>query len=287
VGRYFAAMALLLAAILAVGALHAGTNSSGTILTLDIVATFVFSMEGGFFVFKAKADRRPTFNWRDRPAIWIGASVVAAFLLAIGGGTVRDLLSVLAHGSFVPFWLKPNGYLVVGVILAGWAGAAFLALALRGAPAYRTSGDVLDDLDGFGAGVFAVLGMEIALASFQAEAMALPLRLILIGLISMLTAAGGGILRDSLLYLPLGALKFSSLRLEYFFMTAFAGIMAYALLRGLDVAAPGLLLTPLEDGEVRQAGVAARLLETRDDRRACVYVVIGLLTSISWWQRRD
>jgi uncharacterized membrane protein YeiH len=146
--------------------------------------------------------------------------VLIACVTGFGGGTLRDLLL----GRTPVFWLqRPE--------LIGLAAAAGLAVFLI-APMVESRFRALLWADAVGLALYAVLGAEIALI-----AGADPWAAVLLGVV---TATGGGILRDIICNeLPL------ILRREIYITAAAAGAAAYVALR----------LAPLERHVAVPAGI--------------------------------
>jgi uncharacterized membrane protein YeiH len=132
------------------------------VLIGDYFGTFVFALTGGL----AAAEKR----------LDLGGFALLAFLTGVGGGTLRDL--ILARG--VVFWAEEPTYVVLCLL-----GAVVAFVGGRRLPALRST---LVWADALGLALFAVIGTGIAL---QHDARTLPA--ILMGI---LTAAGGGVLRE-------------------------------------------------------------------------------------------
>ncbi len=132
------------------------------ILILDIVGTIVFAISGAL----SAIDKRMDF---------FGAAVIA-FLTALGGGTIRDILL----GATPVGWMQTPNYLVyvlIGLVLS----IAFKNVVLK---LRRT----LFLFDTIGIAVFTILGIEKTL-SFGLS----PLVAVVMGMVS---AVFGGVLRD-------------------------------------------------------------------------------------------
>jgi len=105
----------------------------------------------------------------------VGA-VVVAFLTALGGGTLRDLL--LGRGPV--FWIREEGYAYLTLILAV---AFFYSTRLL-----RFSARSILIPDALGLGVFTVMGVEAGLADGTSWFIA--------SLMGVITGVFGGVLRD-------------------------------------------------------------------------------------------
>ena len=131
---------------------------------LDLLGTFVFGLSGGLLAVRRGLD-----------LVGVLALATAA---ALAGGMLRDVLL----GATPPAALAQSRYLLT----AGGAGlAAFLA-----APLFERLGKPVVVLDALGLGLFAVTGCRKALDHGLD-----PLACLLLG---VLTAVGGGALRDLL-----------------------------------------------------------------------------------------
>lgn len=139
-------------------------DSTQLIYAVDLTGTFVFAVSGWLVASKKELD-------------FFGASVIA-FITAVGGGTLRDVLI----GSQPVGWMSDLNYLAA--ILAGILAAVFfrrLFLKLR---------KTMFLFDSIGIGLFTILGLEKTL-SFGLS----PIVAIMMGTIS---AVFGGVLRDTL-----------------------------------------------------------------------------------------
>lgn len=144
--------------------------------------------------------------------------LVIAFVAALGGGIIRDLLL----GETPPASLRSIRYVLVVL------GAAFIVIFAADARVF-SSGLTVRFLDALGLGLFAVAGTEKAL-DFGCRSFAA----VMIGTIS---ATGGGMLRDVLLgKVPV------VLRADFYATAALAGTIVIVLLRraGLSRELAGL-----------------------------------------------
>ncbi len=141
-------------------------HSAHLLLTVDLLGTFVFALEGG----SAAAE-----NHLDLFGI-----LVLAFVTAVGGGIIRDLLIGAVPPASIRDWRYP------AVALAGGL-AAFVFFE----QVQRVPPSLLMYLDAAGLGLFAVAGTTKAL-TFNMH----PLVAALLGTI---TGTGGGTIRDILL----------------------------------------------------------------------------------------
>jgi len=159
-----------------------------TIYSLDLLGTFVFAISGALAAARKRMD--------------IFGFLVVAMSVAVGGGTVRDL--VLDAGAV--FWVKDANYLY----------AIALAAVFTFIWAHKVSSrfTILVWADAFGLALFALIGTQKAMA-FGAE----PVIAILMGVV---TGTFGGMIRDVLCgEVPL------VLRREIYALAAVAGSTVY------------------------------------------------------------
>ncbi|HZD78073.1 MAG TPA: trimeric intracellular cation channel family protein [Acidobacteriaceae bacterium] len=142
------------------------TNSDVLLSVFDLVGTLVFALEGAMAAIRGDLD--------------ILGVLVLAFVTAVGGGILRDLLI----GAVPPAAIRDWRY--IGIAIVGATGAAVLFYWERTFP-----DQVLLTLDAAGLSLFAVAGAEKAL-NYQMH----PLLAVVMGGI---TGVGGGTMRDLLL----------------------------------------------------------------------------------------
>jgi uncharacterized membrane protein YeiH len=142
------------------------TNSDVLLSVFDLVGTLVFALEGAMAAIRGDLD--------------ILGVLVLAFVTAVGGGILRDLLI----GAVPPAAIRDWRY--IGIAIVGATGAAVLFYWERTFPDL-----VLLTLDAAGLSLFAVAGAEKAL-NYQMH----PLLAVVMGGI---TGVGGGTVRDLLL----------------------------------------------------------------------------------------
>jgi uncharacterized membrane protein YeiH len=146
---------------------HVGAhvNAHTAYKALDLAGTFAFAISG------AVAARQRSLD--------LFGIVVVAFVVACGGGMMRDVLI----GAIPPAALTDWTYLVVPLLATGLTVLAY--------PQARRLRHPVLFFDGIGLGLFAVAGTQKAwIWTNSAEAAVL---------LGMLTAVGGGVLRDILL----------------------------------------------------------------------------------------
>ena len=166
------------------------------VVVVDIVGTLVFAISGALAAGEKRFDL-------------MGVAIIA-FVTAVGGGTIRDLLI----GSHPVGWMQSYHYIVitvVGVILA-----FFLHRQLQ---RFRKSFFLFDAI---GLGTFAIAGMEKALSYDISPGYAI--------LCGMITGCFGGLTRDVLCNeIPL------IFRKEMYALPALTGASAYLGLNYLNV----------------------------------------------------
>ncbi len=143
----------------------ASLNDHRLFTALDLAGTFAFAISGAVAA-------------RDRGLDWFGV-IVIAFTVACGGGVLRDL----CIGAVPPAGLTDWRYLTVALT------AALGAIAASGLVARLSHPVTL--FDSLGLGLFAVTGAQkVIIFGHSAEAAVL---------LGMVTAVGGGVVRDLLL----------------------------------------------------------------------------------------
>ena len=163
---------------------------------IDILGTFAFAVAGAFSAMEKKLDP-------------FGV-LVLAFVTAIGGGTLRDILI----GNLPVGWLRDETTPVV--IFASAVLAMFFSRYLK---QFTTTLFVFDAL---GLGLFTIIGLEIGLAKDFSIGICIA--------IGTITACFGGVTRDVLLNnVPL------LFRKEIYAMACIAGGLLYFLLRWLQL----------------------------------------------------
>lgn len=143
----------------------AGLSDRTLFNVLDLAGTFAFAISGAVAA-------------RNRGLDWFGV-IVVAFAVACGGGVLRDL----CIGAVPPAGLADWRYLAVAL------GAAFMTMGAN-AWVIRLAHPVIL-FDTVGLGIFAVTGAQKAMLYGHNAEVA-----VLLGLV---TAVGGGVLRDVLL----------------------------------------------------------------------------------------
>ncbi|WP_295851899.1 trimeric intracellular cation channel family protein [uncultured Xylophilus sp.] len=140
-------------------------NDRHLFTVLDLAGTFAFALSGAVAA-------------RNRGLDWFGV-VAIAFAVACGGGVLRDL----CIGAVPPAGLADWRYLTVVLVATAMALAAHTLVERLAHPVML--------FDSIGLGLFAVTGAQKAMAFGQNAEVAI--------LLGMVTAVGGGVLRDVLL----------------------------------------------------------------------------------------
>lgn len=167
-------------------------ETADLVYIVDLAGTCVFAVSGWLLASKKQLD-------------FFGASVIA-FVTAIGGGTIRDLLI----GSQPVGWLQDVNYLVV-IGLGILAGMFFRRVFER----LRKTMFLFDSI---GIGLFTILGIQKTLALGLSPIIAL--------IMGTISAVFGGVLRDTLVNeIPL------IFRKEIYATVCLAGGGLYLLLR--------------------------------------------------------
>jgi uncharacterized membrane protein YeiH len=132
---------------------------------LDLLGTFAFGVSGAV---AARQQRLDLF----------GIATIT-FIVACGGGILRDL----CLGTLPPAGLSSWRYLAVSLVAAAWVVCAYPMVCRMKSPVQL--------FDSIGLGLFAVAGAKKALAAHAGAEVAI--------LLGMVSAVGGGVLRDILL----------------------------------------------------------------------------------------
>ena len=138
-------------------------SSNLFLYALDILGTVAFAVTGAFKAIENKAD--------------IVGIVILATITGVAGGTIRDIVL----GRFPPNSIMDPSYVVITVI----TGIILFFLYSK----LKKHWNVFLKFDAIGLGVFTVIGATFAYNLFGLNFLAMVLA-------GMLTAVGGGILRD-------------------------------------------------------------------------------------------
>ena len=169
-------------------------NANEVLYILDLVGTLVFAISGAMAASSKKLDL-------------FGAAFIA-FVTAVGGGTVRDLLL----GTTPVGWMQNTTYIYV---ILGGVGITFLFKAW-----VRKLRKTLFLFDTIGIGVFTILGLS--------KALILEVPALIAVMMGMFSAVLGGVIRDILINeIPL------IFRKEIYAMACIAGGTAFVFLQDI------------------------------------------------------
>lgn len=137
-------------------------------VVLEVIGTVAFAVSGAMAAGRARMD-------------WLGAFVLA-IIVAIGGGTIRDVLL----GRLPVSWLEDPW-----PVLVASATAVVVIIALRFRPTTDPENWTLVTIaDALGLSAFVILGTEIGLQTGLTPFLAV--------LLGVVTGVGGGVIRDVL-----------------------------------------------------------------------------------------
>jgi uncharacterized membrane protein YeiH len=163
---------------------------------LDLFGTMAFAVTGAFKAIEHKAD--------------IVGIIILATMTGVAGGTLRDVIM----GKFPPNSLSDPWYVVITVS----TGLVIFFLY----PKMQKHWNLFLKFDALGLGVFTIIGATFAYHAFG-------LNFLAIVLAGMLTAVGGGILRDVFVNeMPIVFVK------ELYASASFIGILVFYILLGMN-----------------------------------------------------
>lgn len=166
------------------------------LLVIDLLGTFAFAVSGAFLAMQKRLDP-------------FGV-LVLAFVTAIGGGTLRDIMI----GNLPVSWLK-NETATILIFSAGLVTMLFGGYLKQ----FTTT---LFLFDALGLGLFTIIGIEIAIEKEFSAAICIAL--------GTVTACFGGVIRDVLLNdVPM------LFRKEIYALACIAGGVLYFVLRRVDL----------------------------------------------------
>ncbi|GAA2032217.1 trimeric intracellular cation channel family protein [Agromyces tropicus] len=178
------------------------TSVMGVIqVVLEYVGTIAFAISGAVAAGRKRMD--------------LVGVVVLACLVAVGGGTLRDVLV----GNLPVFWVRNPTYLLVAILTA----IAVVALTRTRALDVLQRFHVIQVSDAAGMAVFVVTGTNVALAAGASDISA--------AIIGVLSGVGGGIIRDILADEVPDVLRSG----QFYATAALAGAAVYVGLLALDV----------------------------------------------------
>jgi len=162
------------------------------IYILDLFGTMAFAVTGAFKAIESKAD--------------IVGIVILATITGVAGGTIRDIVL----GKFPPNSIVDPTYVIITVV----TGVVLFFLYTK----LKKHWNVFLKFDAIGLGVFTVIGATFAYNIFGLNFLAMVLA-------GMLTAVGGGILRDVFVnQVPIVFVK------ELYAFASFVGVVIFYLI---------------------------------------------------------
>jgi len=163
---------------------------------LDLFGTMAFAVTGAFKAIEHKAD--------------IVGIIILATMTGVAGGTLRDIIM----GKFPPNSLSDPWYVIITV------STGIMIFFLY--PKMQKHWNLFLKFDALGLGVFTIIGATFAYHAFG-------LNFLAIALAGMLTAVGGGILRDVFVNeMPIVFVK------ELYASASFIGILVFYILLGMN-----------------------------------------------------
>ncbi|HVZ62448.1 MAG TPA: trimeric intracellular cation channel family protein [Candidatus Nitrosotalea sp.] len=169
------------------------------VLILDLFGTMAFAVTGAFKAIEHKAD--------------IVGIIILATITGVAGGTIRDI--VLGH--FPPHSISDPNYVIITTV----TGIAIFFLY----PKMQKHWNLFLKFDALGLGVFTAIGATLAYQLFGMNFLAMALA-------GMVTAVGGGILRDMFVNeIPMVIVK------ELYASASFLGVVLFyvILMSGLQI----------------------------------------------------
>ena len=162
------------------------------IYVLDLFGTMAFAVTGAFKAIEHKAD--------------IVGIIILATITGVAGGTIRDVIL----GKDLPNSLIDPSYVIITVV------SAIVIFLLHSK--MRKHWNIFLKFDAIGLGVFTIIGATFAYNIFG-------LNFLAILLAGILTAAGGGILRDIFVnQVPIVFVK------EFYLSASFIGIVIFSII---------------------------------------------------------
>lgn len=134
----------------------------------EVIGIIAFAVSGGYAAVRAGMD-------------WLGV-VVLAVAVAVGGGTLRDLLL----GIEPVWWVREPGHLLVAAVTS----VVVIVVATRHPQSKLDSWRIVLHADAIGLATFTVIGTSIALDEGVAPWIAV--------MFGVITGTGGGVIRDVL-----------------------------------------------------------------------------------------
>lgn len=217
---------------------------------------------------------------RDDPRL-LAYGYLAGLTAATFGGVVRDIW-LLERDTYLCSRLEPWF-----VVLIGWSVGLICALNVPNVtPKGQYIRHGLDDTDGLALGVFAVLGMELAIGSRQFTSLdTLVDRVYWVLAVSAATTVGGGVARDVMLYLPpLQAASWDRQRIVYLMLGPLAGFVAYMSYFFIGTAYVASVNVWSNAGIVSVFDLPAH---AREVIVLLLYAIVGLGMAVTWLAARE
>lgn len=167
-----------------------------TILALDLFGTMAFAVTGAFKAIERKSD--------------IVGIIILATITGVAGGTIRDIMM----GHFPPHSISDPYYVIITVT------TGFTMFFLY--PKMQKHWNLFLKFDAIGLGVFTAIGATFAYETYGMNFLAMSMA-------GMVTAVGGGILRDMFVNeIPMVFVK------ELYASASFLGVLVFYIALSID-----------------------------------------------------
>ncbi len=170
--------------------------AQATILVLDLFGTMAFAVTGAFKAIERKSD--------------IVGIIILATITGVAGGTIRDVMM----GHFPPRSISDPYYVIITVT------TGFTMFFLY--PKMQKHWNLFLKFDAIGLGVFTAIGATFAYETYGMNFLAMSMA-------GMVTAVGGGILRDMFVNeIPMVFVK------ELYASASFLGVLVFYIVLSID-----------------------------------------------------
>ncbi len=170
--------------------------AKATILVLDLFGTMAFAVTGAFKAIERKSD--------------IVGIIILATITGVAGGTIRDVMM----GHFPPRSISDPYYVIITVT------TGFTMFFLY--PKMQKHWNLFLKFDAIGLGVFTAIGATFAYETYGMNFLAMSMA-------GMVTAVGGGILRDMFVNeIPMVFVK------ELYASASFLGVLVFYIVLSID-----------------------------------------------------
>lgn len=208
---------------------------------LDLIGTLAFAISGAY---KAKGRELNIFG-----------VVSLGIITAVGGGTVRDVII----GRTPLFYLIDYNYLLVTII-----GGVLIYLA----PIFfKKTFTFFRFLDSVGLAAFAIIGVSVVSKSFFNGGYELSLYGLILSLFfGVLTACGGGVLRDAIV----GDVPFALKHGSNYIKSSFWGALSFYLIAIFNInlaVSVSILVTLILREVVSQFGIYNRIIKKNENNK--------------------